>query len=85
MSKSHFEVFLAQSIHEERDNEAGLSPDELYGVYTSWCLLNNEEPQAPAALWAALKARRITPAHNHLVMKGPAAADYIIASAPDIV
>jgi hypothetical protein len=85
MSKSHFEVFLSQSFHQERDNEAGLSPDELYGVYTSWCLLNNEEPQAPAALWAALKAHRIRPAHNHLIMKGPAAADYIIASAPDIV
>lgn len=85
MSNSHFDVFLAQSIHEKRDNEAGLSRDELYGVYTSWCLLNNEEPQAPEALWAALKAHRIAPAHNHLVMKGPAAADYIVTSAPDIV
>lgn len=71
MNMSHFEVVLAQSNHEERDNEAGLSPDELYGLYTNWCLLHNEEPQAPAALWAALKAHRITPARNRLVKKGP--------------
>ncbi|MET4592338.1 hypothetical protein [Arthrobacter sp. 754] len=85
MTNPHFEVFLAQSIREDAENEAGLDRDELYGVYTSWCLMNNEEPQAPEDLWAALKEHRIKPADNHLAMKGPAAADYIIASAPDIV
>ncbi|MFF1255015.1 hypothetical protein ACFVYC_21310 [Pseudarthrobacter sp. NPDC058329] len=85
MSHPHFEVFLAQAIDEGQDKEAGLGPDELYGLYTSWCLLNKEEPQPPEALWEALKAHRIKPEHNHLGMKGPAAADYIIASAPDLV
>ncbi|MFE4544116.1 hypothetical protein [Arthrobacter sp. NPDC056727] len=83
MSQSHFEGFLTQAVFEEHDNDAGLSLDELYGVYTSWCLLNEEQPQDPAALWQALKAHRIRPEHNHLVMKGPAAADYIISSSPD--
>ncbi|WP_258804226.1 hypothetical protein [Pseudarthrobacter sp. NS4] len=85
MSHPHFEVFLAQAIDEERHKEDGLSPDELYGLYTSWCLLNREEAQAPEALWEALKAHRIKPGHNHVGMKGPAAANYIIASAPDLV
>lgn len=85
MSHPRFEVFLAQAIDEERDKEAGLSPDELYGLYTSWCLLNNEELHPPEALWEALKGRRIKPEHNHLGMKGPAAVDYIMASAPNLV
>lgn len=84
MSHPHFESFLAQAVSEESDNEDGLSPDELYGVYISWCLLNKQKPQTPDALWKALKAHSIKPAHNHLVMKGPAAADYIMASAPDL-
>jgi hypothetical protein len=85
MSHPHFEAFLAQAIDEGQDKEAGLGPDELYGLYTSWCLLNQEELQTPEALWEALKAHRIKPEHNHVGMKGPAAADYIIASAPDLV
>jgi hypothetical protein len=84
MGDRHFEEFLAQAVDQERDNEAGLEPDELYGVYTSWCLINHEEPQPPEALWAALKAHRIKPADNHVAMKGPAAADYIMSSEPDL-
>lgn len=82
---SHFEAFLSQAVDEGRDTEAGLDPDELYGLYTSWCLLNNEDPRPPESLWQALKAHRIKPADNHLGMKGQAAADYIISSAPDLV
>lgn len=85
MTHPHFEVFLAQAVDEEQDKEAGLGPDELYGLYTSWCLLNKEEPQPPEALWQALKTHRIKPRHNHVGMKGPAAADYIVSSAPDLV
>lgn len=84
MSRPHFEAFFAQAIDEEKDRDTGLGPDELYGLYTSWCLLNNEEPQPSAALWEALKAHNIMPGHNHVGMKGPAAADYIISSAPDL-
>ncbi|MET1085928.1 MAG: hypothetical protein ABWY04_02210 [Arthrobacter sp.] len=84
MGHRHFEAFLSQAIDEEHYTEAGLDPDELYGLYTSWCLLNREDPKSPEALWEALKKHRIKPAHNHVGMKGPAAADYIISSAPDL-
>lgn len=85
MSHPHFEVFLTQAIDEGQDKQSGLGQDELYGLYTSWCLMNEEEPQAPEALWAALEAHRITPGDNHVGMKGPAATDYIVSSAPDLV
>lgn len=85
ISHPHFEAFFAEALDEVPDKETGLNPDELYGVYTSWCLLNKEEPQAPKALWTALEAHRIKPEDNHLGMKGPAAADYIVSSAPDLV
>ncbi|MHC6232029.1 hypothetical protein ACX5I6_21075 [Arthrobacter sp. MMS24-T111] len=84
VSRPHFEAFFAQAIDEEKDKDTGLGPDELYGLYTSWCLLNKEKPRPPAALWEALKAHNITPGHNHVGMKGPAAADYFISSAPDL-
>lgn len=82
MSRPHFEAFFAQAIDEEKDKDTGLRMSST--VYTSWCLLNNEEPQPSAALWEALKAHNIMPGHNHVGMKGPAAADYIISSAPDL-
>lgn len=85
MSHPHHEVFLKQAIDEEGDAEAGLGPDELYGVYTSWCLLNSEEPQAAEALLEARKAHCIKPTNNHVGMKRPAATDYIIASAPGLI
>ena len=84
MSRQHFEAFVSQAIDEEKDKDTGLGTDQLYGLYTSWCLLNNEEPQPPAMLWEALKAHNITPGNNHVGMKGPAAADYIISSAPNL-
>jgi hypothetical protein len=80
-----FRSFFAQAIDEEQDKDAGLGADELYGLYTSWCLLGQQAPKSPGALWEALMAFGIDPGNNHVGMRGPAAADYIIASAPDLV
>ncbi len=85
MRRPDIEGFLAEAVQEEPGVATGLSLDELYGVYTSWCLLNNIVPEASEALWEALRAHGINPNSNHLVMRGPAAADYIIASAPSIL
>jgi hypothetical protein len=85
MTATHFEQFLAEAVVPDREPGLGLGRDELYGLYTSWCLLHQAEPQPPAALWEAMKHSGIDPDNNNLSMTGPAAADYIVASAPDLV
>ncbi|WP_285247225.1 hypothetical protein [Pseudarthrobacter sp. efr-133-R2A-89] len=85
MTATHFDQFLAEAVVPDREPGLGLGRDELYGLYTSWCLLNKAEPHTPAALWEALQQAGIDPDSNNLSMTGPAAADYIVASAPDLV
>lgn len=85
MPASHFEEFLAEAVVADREPGLGLGRDELYGLYTSWCLLHQVQLQAPEALWEALDEHGINPDNNNLSMTGPAAADYIVASAPDLV
>lgn len=85
MTATHFDQFFAEAVVPDREPGLGLGRDELYGLYTSWCLLHKAEPQPPAALWEALQHSGIDPDSNNLSMTGPAAADYIVASAPDLV
>jgi len=85
MAAHHFHRFFAESLTTARNTEKGLSKDELYGLYTSWCLLHELSPEEPSALWAAMKEHRIEPGHNGLGMTGPAAADYILSSEPDLI
>lgn len=92
MTTSHFGQFLADCIEKNGDTSVGLTPDELYGVYTSWCLIQKLEPQAPKVFWGAMRSEGIGPRQvNHRIlcpalrMTGPAAADYILASQPDLI
>lgn len=85
MPANHFDEFIAEAVIADREPGLGLGRDELYGLYTSWCLLQQAQLQAPDALWTALLERGINPDSNNLSMTGPAAADYIVASAPDLV
>ncbi|HSU45430.1 MAG TPA: hypothetical protein VLJ40_00830 [Arthrobacter sp.] len=85
MPATHFEQFLAEAVVADREPGLGLGRDELYGLYTSWRLLQKAELQPPAALWEAMQDAGINPDSNNLSMTGPAAADYIVASAPDLV
>jgi hypothetical protein len=85
MPANHFEDFLAEAVVPAKEPGLGLGRDELYGLYTSWCLIHKVRLQPPEELWAALKLKGIDPDSNNLSMTGPAAADYIIASAPDLV
>ncbi len=81
----HFDRFLAEALTTDRETDGGLAKEELYGLYTSWCLMNQHQPEAAEALWAALDGRRIKPDDNTLAMSGPAALDYIVSSSPDLV
>jgi hypothetical protein len=85
MTSTHFDRFLREALATGRDSDAGLGKDALYGLYTSWCLINQGQPQPAQTLWAALKERRINPKDNRLTMTGPAATDYILASAPNLL
>ncbi|WP_164200334.1 hypothetical protein [[Micrococcus luteus] ATCC 49442] len=84
MAPSQYDVFLTEAtINDHTDSTLGR--DCLYGLYTSWCLLHHLEPGTEVTFWAAMKKKHIHPGHNGLRMKGPAAADYILASYPGLV
>ena len=84
MAHSQFDLFLKEATYVDQASESTLDRDRLYGLYTSWCFINQQKPGAESSFWAAMNGR-ITPGHNGLRMKGPAAADYIMASYPGLV
>lgn len=84
MADTQYDQFLREATACEPGSEFTLTPDALYGLYTSWCHLTLKEPRQERAFWAAMR-RRIGPDANGLRMKGPAAADYILSSYPALV
>lgn len=83
---AHFDRFLSEAIAADRESGTGLGPDALYGLYVSWCLMTQTHAATPSALFKALKDRHgISSSSNALAMTGPAAADYILASAPNLI
>ncbi|MFB8369701.1 hypothetical protein ACFC25_10075 [Pseudarthrobacter sp. NPDC055928] len=85
MSATHFDDFVRDAINSDPGSDRGLEAEELFGLYTSWCLLTECPQESTEALWHALDARGIIPGRNTLAMTGQAAADYILASAPGLV
>jgi hypothetical protein len=93
MTDSKYTRFLADCIRVEPENYFGLTEDEMYGVYVSWCLLNRIIPRPPAAFWTAMARsghdQRRLDADRYfrpgLRMTGPAAVDYILSSQPSLV
>ncbi|MFE4226554.1 hypothetical protein ACFRJ8_01560 [Arthrobacter sp. NPDC056886] len=85
MATSQFDQFLQEATIQDSGSDHALGKDCLYGLYTSWCFLNQITPQAEDAFWAAMQAKQIHPERTRLRMKGPAAADYILASYPALV
>lgn len=86
MAVSHFDRFLNEATAPDQDGDLSLRKDQLYGLYTSWCLLTHSPAAPPRVLFRALKdLHGISPASNGLAMTGPAATDYILASAPNVI
>lgn len=87
-----FSRFLEACTCTRSDADEGLTEDELYGIYTSWCVLQDTNPAPAGEFWKAMRelgirrhfvdSRFICP---HLHMTGPAAVDYILSSQPDLI
>ena len=90
MTASDYNRFVKTCIAADEDPQEGLAEDEMYGVYISWCLLQNERPRPARAFWAAMSglglSERRRVAHRFvrpgLRATGPAAVDYILARRP---
>jgi hypothetical protein len=85
MAVSHFDRFLREATAPDQDGDASLRNDQLYGLYTSWCLINQSTPAPGTDFWSAMKGHRIRPSDSGLRMTGPAAADYILSTYPVLV
>ncbi|MFF1252776.1 hypothetical protein ACFVYC_09845 [Pseudarthrobacter sp. NPDC058329] len=82
MADSHFEDFLNEATTPEYDTDCPLDPDCLYGLYVSWCLIHDIEPRPDATFRAGMYRCGFDVHDSRLRMRGPAAADYILASYP---
>jgi hypothetical protein len=85
MAVSHFDRFLSEATAPDQDGDFSLRKDQLYGLYTSWCMLNQSTPVRGADFWSAMRDHRIRSSDSGLRMTGPAAADYILATYPALV
>lgn len=85
--------FVSECVTSVPGKEPGVSEDEMYGVYLSWCLLNAENPRSSESLWAAVRQEGHRLKHcldgrnewPELSLAGPAVVDYILASQPSLV
>jgi len=93
MGVANYSRFLSECITRVPGKLPGLSEDEMYGVYLSWCLLNAEKPGSNKSLFAAIRQEGHTPQQHsdgrnrwpELSLTGPAVVDYILASQPSLV
>ncbi|MCY1235810.1 hypothetical protein D9M72_484390 [compost metagenome] len=85
MGVSKIDRFLSEATVPDQDGDASLRKDQLYGLYTSWCILNQFIPAAAGEFWSEMKTRRIRSTDSRLRMTGAAAADYILATRPALV
>ena len=82
MTKTPLEDFLNECVTADPDGD-GLSVEELYGLYLSWCGLEGVAPVGGRAFRAGLREANVPIEHRgrrcpDLRMTGPAACDYLI-------
>ncbi len=82
MTKTPLEDFLNECVAADPDGD-GLSVEELYGLYLSWCGLAGFAPVGGRGFRAGLRAANVRTDHGGircpgLRMTGPAACDYLI-------
>jgi hypothetical protein len=81
MAHSHFDQFLQEATTPDLESDCTLAPDPFYGLYVSWCQITQAKRRTEKSFRAAMKIR-VGAGPNGLCMKGPAAADYFLASYP---
>jgi len=91
METSDYTRFIRDCIADTTADH-GLTEDQLYGVYLSWCGLQRQPPTPCESFWTAIAQglqARGTNSHGNiwpgLRMTGPAALDYILSSRPSLV
>ena len=82
MTKTPLDDFLTECVAADPGGD-GLSVEELYGLYLSWCGLEVVAPLGGRAFRAGLRAANVRVEHRgrqcpDLRMTGPAACDYLI-------
>jgi hypothetical protein len=90
MATDNFARFLQECLVVEEDTEEGLDLDTLYGLYISWCRLENLERIPERAFGSMLRRHHLHWGRYEgnwvlvgLRMVGPAARDYVLSgSAP---
>ena len=90
MTSRDFTCFITDCIAADAAGDPGLTEDEMYGVYISWCGLRSLRPEPCGEFWAAMSGlglserRRVNRRYVRpgLRMTGPAAVDYILSSRP---
>ena len=86
MADSQYDQFLQAATTPDPACDRVLGRNRLYGLYTSWCLMTDAHTATARALFKALKDRHgISSSNNGLAMTGPAARNYILASAPNVI
>jgi hypothetical protein len=82
MTKTPLEDFLTECVAPDPDGD-GLSRDELYGLYLSWCGLEGLAPLGGRAFGAGLRAANVRTEYRGsrcpgVRMVGLAACDYLV-------
>jgi hypothetical protein len=93
METPDYSRFIQNCLAADGGEDHGLTDDEMYGLFLSWCMLQRQSPTPCKSFWAAMSAhgihtrRRLNRRYIRpgLRMTGPAALDYILANRPSLL
>ncbi|MEV7637783.1 hypothetical protein AB0N71_16605 [Pseudarthrobacter enclensis] len=80
MPQNDYNQFLDESTTHDHTSGNTIGRANLYGLYLSWCNVNNHHPGTERSFWAGVTPRVGRSHNNGLRMKGLAAADFILNS-----
>lgn len=84
MAHSQFDLFLEEATYFDQASDSTLDRDQFFGLYMSWCFINQHVPGPEDTFWAAMEDK-MPGGRKGVRMTGPAAADYIVTTYPELV